>query len=163
MQLRPGNIYLIGMMGVGKSTVGKLLAEKLDYSFFDTDVEVMKLARKTVTQIFDTEGEEKFRQIESQALKEVSDFQKRVIATGGGIVTRPENWKYLHPPSTIWLNADLNLLHQRVDHDINRPLAGQLDELFSERRRYYEQAEVKIKIKSEHAKEDIVKKIIEKL
>ena len=67
-QSRISNIYLIGMMGSGKTTVGKLLAKKLDYGFFDTDDCIKKLAQKTIEEIFTTEGEAKFRQLESQTL-----------------------------------------------------------------------------------------------
>ena len=124
IQLRQSNIYLIGMMGSGKTTVGKLLAEKLNYGFFDTDVAIEKLAQKTITEIFTTEGEAKFRQIESQTLRQISTYHRSAIATGGGIVQRPENWNYLRQGLSVWLDADLNLLNKRLGEDSSRPLAS---------------------------------------
>ena len=81
--LRGLNVYLIGMMGSGKTTVGKLLAEKLHYRFLDTDSIIEKVSQKTINQIFAEEGEASFRQLESDVLKEVSAYIRTVIATGG--------------------------------------------------------------------------------
>ncbi len=148
-QLRPSNIYLIGMMGSGKTTVGKLLANKLDYCFFDTDDCIEKLAQKTILEIFTTEGEAKFRELESQTLRKVSAYHRSAIATGGGIVQRPENWNYLRQGDCVWLDADLNLLHRRLAEDNSRPLAGQLESLLATRRSLYAQADLHIVIEPE--------------
>ena len=156
------NVYLIGMMGSGKTTVGKLLAKKLDYSFVDTDVCIEKLAQKTVTEIFATEGEARFRQLESQTLNQISGIAKSVIATGGGIVQKPENWNYLHQGLSIWLDVDLNWLKPRLAGDRSRPLANQLESLLAIRRPLYAQADLHIAIKPEQTPEDIVTEIINK-
>ncbi len=160
IQLRQSNIYLIGMMGSGKTTVGKLLAEKLNYGFFDTDVAIEKLAQKTITEIFTTEGEAKFRQIESQTLRQISTYHRSAIATGGGIVQRPENWNYLRQGLSVWLDADLNLLNKRLGEDSSRPLASQLESLLVIRRSLYAQADLHIVIKPEQTPEDIVTEIV---
>jgi shikimate kinase len=149
------------MMGSGKTTVGKLLAEKLDYCFFDTDVAIEKLAQKTITEIFATEGEAKFRQLESQTLRKVSAYHRSAIATGGGIVQRPENWNYLRTGLSVWLDADLNLLNRRLADDSSRPLARQVESLLATRRSLYAQADLHIVIKSEQTPEDLVTEIID--
>ncbi|MEM7759682.1 MAG: shikimate kinase [Cyanobacteria bacterium P01_A01_bin.40] len=163
------NIYLIGMMGSGKTTVGKLLAEKLNYCFIDTDDCIKQLAQKTISEIFTTEGEAKFRQLESQTLRNISahtysaitEGVPAAIATGGGIVQKPQNWNYLRTGLSIWLDADLNLLHQRLTGDNSRPLASQLKSLFAARHSLYAQADLHIVIEPEQTPEDLVTKIID--
>jgi shikimate kinase len=88
------NIYLIGMMGAGKSSTGIQLAERLGYRFFDTDAVIEAAAGQTIPAIFEHQGEDAFRELETQVLAELSAYQRLVIATGGGIVTRPMNWSY---------------------------------------------------------------------
>lgn len=90
------NIVLIGMPGCGKSTVGKLLSEKTGKTFVDTDAEIEKLAQKTIPDIFGQDGEEAFRQLETQVLSTIGKRSNLVIATGGGCVTREENYPLLH-------------------------------------------------------------------
>ena len=168
-QLVKSNIYLIGMMGSGKTTIGKLLAEKLDYRFFDTDDLVERFAQKTISEIFATETEAKFRELESQVLKKLSAESKSAIApdapvtiaTGGGIVQRPKNWKYLRQGLIVWLDADLNLLNQRLEKDNNtRPLVTKLESLLETRRPLYSQADIRIAIKPEQTPEEIATQII---
>ena len=159
-QLAASNIYLIGMMGSGKTTVGKLLAARLNYGFFDTDECIETLAKKTIPEIFDHYGEAKFRELESNALKQVSAAQQSAIATGGGIVQRSENWNYLRQGSTIWLDADLDVFHQRLAEDDSRPLAGQLESLLEARRPLYAQADLHLVIEPEQTPEDVVTEII---
>ena len=89
------NIYLIGMMGAGKSTIGKLLSERLEYRFLDTDTTIEQLTHQSITEIFQTAGEIEFRQLETQVLTEVSAYTRVVVATGGGIAIKLENWNYL--------------------------------------------------------------------
>ncbi|GIL71812.1 hypothetical protein Vretimale_750 [Volvox reticuliferus] len=158
--LRGCNIWLVGMMGSGKSTVGKMLANTLKYAFFDTD-SVIELAhdKKPVSQIFAEEGQDYFRNCESQIIKELSPYRNLVIATGGGAVLRPENWGYMHIGIVCWLNGDVDLLARRVARDgiEKRPLLAadapegadvqvvareKLANLLEQRRRYYENADV---------------------
>jgi shikimate kinase len=167
-QLVESNIYLIGMMGSGKTTVGKLLAEKLDYRFFDTDDLIERLAQKTISEIFNTETEARFRQLESQILGKLSADLKSAnapgapatIATGGGIVQRQKNWKYLRQGLIVWLDADLNLLNQRLAEDNSRPKRGKLESLLETRRPLYNQADIRIAIQPEQTPEEIVTQII---
>jgi shikimate kinase len=159
-QLQGINIYLIGMMGVGKSTVGKLLAEKLGYRFFDTDTLIERVAQKTIPDIFATEGEASFRQLESQVLNELSAYTRSAIATGGGIVQKPMNWSYLRHGLIIWLDADLELLNKRLEGDDSRPLASKLESLLETRRPLYDQADLHIRIQPEQTPEEIVREIL---
>lgn len=164
--LQTSNIYLIGMMGSGKTTVGKLLAEKLKYRFLDTDDLIERLTQKTIPEIFATAGEERFRDLESQVLREVFAQTRRteaggaaVIATGGGIVQRQENWRYLRHGLTIWLDVDLTLLTQRLAGDNSRPLASQLGSLLETRRPLYNQADLRIAIQPKQTPEEIAAQI----
>ena len=155
------NVYLIGMMGTGKTTVGKLLAEKLDYRFFDTDEIVEKVTRKKITEIFAQEGEESFRNLESKVLNEVSAYTRSVIATGGGIIQRQMNWSYLRQGLIIWLDTNSEVIKERLAEDQNRPLASEWESLLKVRSSLYAQADLQIKIENQQTPEDIATRIIE--
>ncbi|CAD5188957.1 unnamed protein product [Musa acuminata subsp. malaccensis] len=108
-------IYLVGMMGSGKSTVGKILAEVLRYSFFDSDKLVEQaVGVSSVAQIFEEYSEAFFRDNESEVLKDLSSMRRLVVATGGGAVIRPINWKYMKQGITIWLDVPLEALARRI-------------------------------------------------
>ena len=105
------NIVLVGMPGCGKSTIGKMLAEKLGKTFVDADDEIIKKANMTIADIFTTQGEEGFRKIETEVLAELGQKSNLVIATGGGCVTRSENYNSLHQNGTIyWIQRDISML-----------------------------------------------------
>jgi len=105
------NIVLIGMPGCGKSTIASLLGEKLGRKVVDADQEIVKLAGKSIPEIFTDDGEETFRNLETQVLAELGKQSQLVIATGGGCVTRDRNYPMLHQNSSIfWLQRDLDLL-----------------------------------------------------
>ena len=143
--LKGVDIYLIGMMGAGKSTIGRILAQKLRYRFFDTDDLVEKIAGKSIAKIFETEGEKSFRDLETETLKEISAYNHSVIATGGGVIQKPINWSYLRQGLIIWLDPDIEVLKKRVSKNQNRPLAGQLESLLEKRYPLYSQADLHIK------------------
>ncbi|KAI3996272.1 hypothetical protein MKX01_026740 [Papaver californicum] len=108
-------IYLVGMMGSGKTTVGKILSEVLGYSFFDSDKLIEQAAGGTsVAQIFKQYSESFFRDNESEVLKELSLMRRLVVATGGGAVIRPINWKYMKQGITVWLDVPLEALARRI-------------------------------------------------
>ena len=117
------SIYLVGLMAVGKSTVGKLLAEKLNRPFFDSDKEIEKNAGAEISWIFDVEGEEGFRDREEQVIRELSAKTGAIIATGGGVVEREENRKRIAEKGTvIHLDCPNDTLVERVRNDKKRPL-----------------------------------------
>lgn len=118
------SLYLIGMMGTGKSTVGRLLAQALKYCFFDCDTIIEQATGKTIPEIFAEEGETGFRDVETQVMMELSPFKDCVIATGGGAVTRAENWGHIQGGVSIWLQGPPELLARRVvgDGTSNRPM-----------------------------------------
>jgi shikimate kinase len=149
--LRSTNLYLVGMMGSGKSTVGRILAEQLAYQFFDSDQLIEQVSKKSIAEIFDADGEEAFRTLETQVLSQLAPYTRLVIATGGGAVLKSENWSYLHHGLVVWLDVPPETLLARVSQDPTpRPLIQQADPLqtlktiFQERQRYYLQADVRV-------------------
>ncbi len=143
--LKNTNLYLIGMMGSGKSTVGQHLATALGYQFFDTDALIMQITRQTIPELFAT-GEPTFRAIETQVLAQLTPHTRLVVATGGGVVTQLPNWAYLHTGIVVWLEVPSKLLWQRLSQDTTqRPLlqtSEHLAELFKQREALYRQADV---------------------
>ena len=114
------NIYLIGMMGSGKSTLGKSLSEKIQKPFIDLDSEIEKAAGKSITEIFDIDGEEQFRKMETKQLKQYSES---IVACGGGIVLKDENREFINENGvTILLTASMEELSHRLSDSGNRPL-----------------------------------------
>ncbi len=117
------NIYLIGPMGVGKSTVGRLLAAQLNLPFKDSDHVIEARTGADIPWIFDVEGEEGFRDRESAVLRDLSAERGLVLATGGGAVLREENRRYLNESGlTFYLTADVDQLLARTRKDKKRPL-----------------------------------------
>ncbi|MEI6536528.1 MAG: shikimate kinase, partial [Verrucomicrobiaceae bacterium] len=122
------NIVLIGMMGSGKTTLGRMVAQSLDFDFVDTDQLVIDAAGKSIPEIFATEGEPGFRQRESAVLQSLIDRKRHVIATGGGIVTQSVNLPVLKQLGcVVWLSADISVLYQRTAHNFDRPLLREAD------------------------------------
>ncbi|KAH0455542.1 hypothetical protein IEQ34_015574 [Dendrobium chrysotoxum] len=108
-------LFLVGMMGSGKTTVGKILSEVLGYSFFDSDKLVEKaVGMYSVAQIFKERSEAFFRDNESNALRDLSLMRRLVVATGGGAVIRPINWRYMKRGITVWLDVPLEALARRI-------------------------------------------------
>ena len=157
------DVYLIGMMGAGKSTVGRILAQKLGYRFFDTDVLIERVTGQTIPEIFATEGEEYFRDLETQVLKEVSAYNHSAIATGGGIIQKPVNWSYLRQGLVVWLNVDVEILKKRLSEDQNRPLAGKLESLLEKRYSLYSQADMQIECLENQNSEQVADGIIARI
>lgn len=168
-QLNGVNIYLIGMMGAGKSTVGQDLSRKLGYKFLDTDDLIKKVAGQSISDIFAKEGEEKFRDLESQVLSQICAYKQLVIATGGGIVLRSMNWSYLRHGIIIWLNVPVEALYQRLKGDTTRPLLqhpdplGQLQNILEQRQTLYGQGDLEIQVNINDQSEEVAAKIIEKI
>ena len=115
-------IYLIGPMGSGKTTIGKILSSRLEYQFFDTDEEIKKKIGMSISSIFDKQGESGFRIIESQTLKELSIKSKSIISTGGGIVLMKENRVIMKNGTCIYLKIDFEEQLKRLANSDDRPL-----------------------------------------
>jgi len=124
------NIYLVGLMGAGKTTIGKVLARRLSFAFIDSDLEIAQRTGVSLPTIFEIEGEEGFRKREAQVIAEIAALDKHVVATGGGVVLLRENREKLRGTGlVIYLNVPLHTLYERTRHDKNRPLLQVKDPL----------------------------------
>ena len=135
------NIYFIGMMGSGKSTVGQTLSEIMQKPFIDLDSEIEKGTGKNISEIFDTDGEEQFRKMETKQLKQ---YSQSIVACGGGIVLKDENREFINENGvTILLTASMEELSHRLSDSGNRPLLADdnteaaLKKLWLERQLHY--------------------------
>ncbi|MBV9386466.1 MAG: shikimate kinase [Chroococcidiopsidaceae cyanobacterium CP_BM_ER_R8_30] len=164
--LKGVNLYLIGMMGAGKTSVGRQLAMKLGYGFVDTDELIEKVAKQSIAQLFANAGEAGFRQLESQVLAEVSSYIKLAVATGGGIVLRRENWSYLHHGIVVWLDVPVEELCIRLASDTTRPLlqddpVGRLRLLLKQRQAMYAQADLQVKSSNAETPEQVATRVLD--
>lgn len=117
------NIFLVGPMGAGKTTIGKLLAAELCYDFVDSDREIEAKTGANIAWIFDVEGEEGFRRREKSIIESLSQQNNQVIATGGGVVLNQDTRKLLkNSPYTVYIHAPIKTLLERTALDKNRPL-----------------------------------------
>ena len=137
------NIYLIGMMGSGKSTIGKLLSQKLDLEFIDMDSELETLMDMSIGKIFSDYGEKRFRMIESTFFKEISKVGQLIYATGGGIILDKLNREIIQKGTSIFLDCSIEELINRIkDDNQNRPLLNgdikkNMINLYDERNNFY--------------------------
>jgi shikimate kinase len=166
--LKGTSLYLVGMPGSGKTTFGQRLAERLGYGFFDTDQMIESAVGQTTNQIFAESGEKLFRELERQVLAELSPYGRCVIATGGGIVLKPENWSHLRNGVVLWLDVPLDLLLGRLASDSSRPLlAGDLPErlakLQADRSHLYAQADLRLVVGAGDHSEMLVARAVDLL
>lgn len=167
-ELRGRSIFLIGMMGSGKSSTGPVLAEILKYKYVDLDVLIEKLTKKTIDKVFSEEGEEYFRDLETQCLQEIIKLPSVVVSTGGGVVLKKENWGILRQGIIVWLDINKEIALNRLNSKDNiRPLLkGNLDikyeEIFETRKDIYAQADLRVEINNEGVK-NVAEKILNTL
>ncbi len=165
------HIVLVGLMGSGKTTVGRRLAARLARDFIDADEALVEITDRTIAEIFDTDGEEGFRQIEADVLEELLEHhQPAVIASGGGVVLREDSRRRLQRPdvTVIWLAAGPAFLASRVEGKAHRPLlAGDepaldvLTRLYTERAPLYaDVADLIVDVEPFHRDEEKPKKAL---
>ncbi len=158
------NIILIGMMGSGKSTIGKVLADMLKFDFVDFDEVIVQKQGMSIPEIFEKYGEDFFRTLESNAVREFLGCKNKIIATGGGILKNQQNLENLKKIGKIfYLDAPANILYRRINGDTNRPLLKTLEEFeqtLNEREGSYSKAHHAIDAAS--TPQEIAREIIEK-
>ncbi len=155
-------------MGAGKTTVGKILAKRLRLTFIDLDEVIEKELNLTIQEIFSRYGEDFFRDAETKALRSIADKDRYVVATGGGVVLRKENWQIMIANGiTVYLRAPAEVLWTRVRNNTSRPLLQvenpfeRLCELFTQRIPQYEKADLIVdteNVSPEDVAEEIIKK-----
>lgn len=167
--MKPNRVILTGFMGTGKTAVGEALAKNLGFEFLDTDLMVEGETGRTITEIFEKEGEAAFRNYEKKMVKKALEKEKVVVATGGGAILDPENLKMMKERGiVIGLAASPDSILQRVASMQTRPLLKTKDqlkkikELLSERSPYYREADKIIDTTSQSVGET-VKEILKAL
>jgi shikimate kinase len=164
----PANLALIGFMGTGKTTVGRLVAEALHFEFIDTDELIQAHTGKSITEIFAQDGEPAFRELERQVVRQLVTRTKTVISTGGGLPTNPENFALLKSfclvaclwsaPEKIW---------ERVRNQSHRPLLHDPDpqkkirELLAAREPFYKQADVLVNVDLRNVREVVQQMVVQ--
>jgi shikimate kinase len=161
-------IFLLGFMASGKSTVGPVLAAKLDRPFIDLDRVIEAEAGCAIAELIKREGEERFRELETETLREAASQSGAIIAPGGGAITRAENRELMARLGvTVWLDSPFELCWRRIQNDgATRPLAP--NELTAKARyegrlALYRQASIHIPINQSHSPDDISETIISRL
>jgi shikimate kinase len=148
--MRKSNIYLVGFMGAGKTSVGMRLAELLHWDFIDLDREIEKREGRPIREIFRMEGESHFRRLERAELERVCRLESKVVALGGGTFVDGGNRETIGGSGvSVWLDASMDVLYPRCSGDPLRPLAtsrGEMEQLLLSRRPHYEQATIRIEV-----------------
>ena len=159
------NIVLIGFMGCGKSTIGRMLAQKLSYKWIDIDHRIEKQENATVVEIFAARGEKHFRKLESAVVQELEHTSRAVITTGGGTAENLENMALLRKNSMIiYLKCGAEILYPRISKNNRRPMADgksyeEIAAMLAEREHFYTQCNCEIDI-SELSPLQTVRKIL---
>ncbi|MEO0666824.1 MAG: shikimate kinase [Pseudomonadota bacterium] len=163
-------VVMVGMMGAGKTAVGRALAARLAVPFLDSDAEIETAANMTVPEIFARDGEPFFRKKEAQVIARLLDEERGVLSTGGGAFLVDENRRMISDRGvSVWLNADLDLLWQRVRHKDTRPLLRTSDpratlaEIFAARAPVYAMADVAVRSAPDLSIEAMVDRVVETL
>ena len=151
---RTPGLYLVGFMGSGKTTVGRIVAAELGWTFVDIDDDIERERRQTIGAIFDRQGEAEFRRIETEAIRrrvaEIESGHPTVVALGGGAFAREENFQLIENNGvTVWLDCPIDLIRKRIESSSHRPLARdplKLEELYHARRPAYARADFRISV-----------------
>jgi shikimate kinase len=163
-------IVLVGMMGAGKTAVGRALAQRLGVSFLDSDAEIEVAANRTVPEIFERDGEPFFRTKETQIIERLLAEKRCVLSTGGGAFLSEQNRMNISGKGiSVWLNADLELLWNRVRNKDTRPLLrtpnpkSTLQDIYDQRVPTYSLADMTVVSEEEYSIEDMVDRVVEAL
>ena len=164
-------IVLVGMMGAGKTAVGKALAARFDVPFLDSDAEIQNAANMTIAEIFERDGEAFFRAKESEVLERLlDDDTKGVLSTGGGAFLAQGNRDLISSKGvSVCLQADLDLLWNRVKHKTTRPLLrtsdprATLSQLYDQRANIYALADLSVQAHADYSIDDMTDRVIEAL
>ena len=173
-EMTPGPIFLTGFMATGKSKVGRVLARKLNCRFVDTDELIQDRASRTISEIFETDGEELFRQLEYECLVEASRQSRVVVALGGGAITQERNREVIRSAAgvLVCLEAEVETILERVGRKEARPLLAGLDaegkrekisRLLAERAPYYAMADFTIHSSADSTAEQTAQQLVEEL
>ena len=164
------SIVLVGMMGSGKSAVGKVVSSILNVPFRDADIEIERAARLSITEIFERNGEKFFREKEDQVIRRLLKEKKCVLATGGGAFINDKIRTSIKEHSvSVWLNADLDTLWKRVKHKRTRPLLRThnpketLENIYTDRIKTYSLADIIIDSQDKSSLEEMAKLVIKSL
>ena len=162
------NITLCGMMGSGKSSIGKILAKKLKYNYIDTDKLIEEKTKKTIKKIFEEDGEQYFRNLEEKITTEILNNKKSVISLGGGAIINKNIRSTVKKNSyNVYLKVNIEILNKRLQNSTNRPLVNNNDlkktlhELIIKREKFYLQAD--LVVKNEKGISDTIKNILKKI
>jgi len=157
------SIVLVGMMGAGKSSIGRRLAARLGIPFIDADTEIENAAGMTIPEIFDKHGEPYFRAGEKRVIARLPDNGPQVLATGGGAVMDQNTRDLIHIKGiSVWLKADLEVLIKRTKRRNDRPLVEQIKDLLPQREPVYSLSDIVVRSRDE-PHETIIDEIIGKL
>lgn len=155
------NLVMIGLMGAGKSAIGRLTAQALGIPFIDTDHEIERVSRMTISELFAAYGEEEFRALEARVIKRILRSGPRVVSTGGGAYINERTRRHIRRGGlTVWLNAELDVLWERVSKRDTRPLLKTenprqtLENLMQARYPVY--AEADLAVMSRDVKKDVI-------
>ncbi|HET9717076.1 MAG TPA: shikimate kinase [Pseudolabrys sp.] len=157
------SIVLVGMMGAGKSSIGRRLASRLNVAFVDADAEIESAAGMTIPEIFQKHGEDYFRAGEARVIARLLENGPQVLATGGGSVMDPQTRSLIRQKGiSIWLKADLDVLLKRTKRRNDRPLVEKIKDLLPLREPLYAQADIVVQSRDE-PHENIIDEIMRKL
>lgn len=163
-------VVLVGMMGAGKTAVGKALAARLGVPFLDSDAEIEQAANMSIAEIFARDGEAFFRDRETRVIDRLLEGEKGILSTGGGAFLSERNRALISDKGvSVWLKADLPLLWSRVKHKDTRPLLrtadpyGTLRELYNVRLPLYGQADLSVESQAEYSIDTMAEKVLEAL
>jgi len=163
------NLYLVGMMGSGKTSVGELVSRQLgSYTFLDTDATLETATQRTIADIFAEDGEEEFRKLEGSIMEQVAAYVRLVVATGGGVVSRQQNWASLRQGIVVWIDPPLETLVQRLENSAEkgkRPLlkddaAATLKATLEKRRDLYAQCDVRITLDGDENLSAVAERVV---